>query len=92
MSNNPLLHGAHGERHLLLGNEAIVRGALEAGVHIVTCYPGTPSSEVPDTFHRIGGEGRYRLEYSVNEKVAMEVAAGAGLPGGLVVLTADDPG
>ena len=37
MSNNPLLHGAHGERHLLLGNEAIVRGALEAGVHIVTC-------------------------------------------------------
>ncbi|MDD4701386.1 MAG: indolepyruvate ferredoxin oxidoreductase subunit alpha [Desulfovibrio sp.] len=121
MSNNPLLHGAHGERHLLLGNEAIVRGALEAGVHMVTCYPGTPSSEVPDTFHRIGGEGRYRLEYSVNEKVAMEVAAGAalggamslvtmkhvglnvaadplftavytGLPGGLVILSADDPG
>ena len=121
MSNNPLLHGAQGERHLLLGNEAIVRGALEAGVHVVTCYPGTPSSEVPDTFHRIGGEGRYRLEYSVNEKVAMEVAAGAalggalslvtmkhvglnvaadplftavytGLPGGLVVLSADDPG
>ena len=121
MSNNPLLHGAQGERHLLLGNEAIVRGALEAGVHVVTCYPGTPSSEVPDTFNRIGGEGRYRLEYSVNEKVAMEVAAGAalggalslvtmkhvglnvaadplftavytGLPGGLVVLSADDPG
>ncbi len=121
MSNNPLLHGAQGERHLLLGNEAIVRGALEAGVHVVTCYPGTPSSEVPDTFHRIGGEGRYRLEYSVNEKVAMEVAAGAalggamslvtmkhvglnvaadplftavytGLPGGMVVLSADDPG
>ena len=121
MSNNPLLHGAQGERHLLLGNEAIVRGALEAGVHMVTCYPGTPSSEVPDTFNRIGGEGRYRLEYSVNEKVAMEVAAGAalggalslvtmkhvglnvaadplftavytGLPGGLVVLSADDPG
>ena len=52
MSNHPLLQGARGERHLLLGNEAIVRGALEAGVHMVSCYPGTPSSEVPDTFHR----------------------------------------
>lgn len=121
MSNDPLLRGARGERHLLLGNEAIVRGALEAGVHMVTCYPGTPSSEVPDTFLRLGGEGRYRLEYSINEKVALEVAAGAalagamclvsmkhvglnvaadplftsvytGLPGGLVLLTADDPG
>ena len=121
MSNDPLLRGARGERHLLLGNEAIVRGALEAGVHMVSCYPGTPSSEVADTFLRLGGEGRYRLEYSINEKVAMEVAAGGalggamslvamkhvglnvaadplftsvyiGLPGGLVVLTADDPG
>lgn len=121
MSENPLLNGARGERHLLLGNEAIVRGALEAGVHMVCCYPGTPSSEVPDTFRHIGGEGRYTLEYSVNEKVALEVAAGAalggalslvtmkhvglnvaadplftsvytGLPGGMVVLTADDPG
>lgn len=121
MSNDPLLRGARGERHLLLGNEAVVRGALEAGVHMVTCYPGTPSSEVPDTFLRLGGEGRYCLEYSINEKVALEVAAGAalggamclvsmkhvglnvaadplftsvytGLPGGLVLLTADDPG
>ena len=46
---DPLLRDAPGERHLFLGNEAIVRGALEAGVHLVTCYPGTPSSEVPDT-------------------------------------------
>ncbi|MBQ9452705.1 MAG: indolepyruvate ferredoxin oxidoreductase subunit alpha [Desulfovibrio sp.] len=121
MSDNPLLRGVRGERHLLLGNEAIVRGALEAGVHMISCYPGTPSSEVPDTFYRLGGDGRYRMEYSVNEKVAMEVAAGAalggamslvtmkhvglnvaadplftsvytGLPGGMVVLTADDPG
>ncbi len=121
MSNDPLLRGARGERHLLLGNEAIVRGALEAGVHMVSCYPGTPSSEVADTFLRLGGEGRYRLEYSINEKVALEVAAGGalggamslvsmkhvglnvaadplftsayiGLPGGLVGLSADDPG
>ena len=121
MSKHPLLHGARGERHVLLGNEAIVRGALEAGVNMVTCYPGTPSSEVPDTFYKLGGEGRYKIEYAVNEKVAFEVAAGAalggaqalvtmkhvglnvaadplftsvytGLPGGLVVLSADDPG
>ena len=54
MSKHPLLHGARGERHVLLGNEAIVRGALEAGVNMVTCYPGTPSSEVPDTFYKLG--------------------------------------
>ena len=75
--SHPLLADTPGERHLLLGNEAIVRGALEAGINVVTCYPGTPSSEVPDTFRRIGGDGRYRLEYSVNEKVALEVGAGA---------------
>ncbi|MDR3358070.1 MAG: indolepyruvate ferredoxin oxidoreductase subunit alpha [Desulfovibrio sp.] len=121
MSGTSLLDGAKGERRLLLGNEAIVRGALEAGVHVIACYPGTPSSEVPDTFYRMGGEGRYRMEYSVNEKVAFEIAAGAalagamslvtmkhvgvnvaadplftaaciGLPGGLVLLSADDPG
>lgn len=119
--SHSLLTAAQGERQLLLGNEAIVRGALEAGINMITCYPGTPSSEVPDTFRRLGGEGRYRLEYSVNEKVALEVAAGAaiggamalatmkhvgvnvaadplltlaytGAPGGLVLLSADDPG
>lgn len=118
--NHPLLE-PEGARHLLLGNEAIVRGALEAGVTFVTCYPGTPSSEVPDTFRRLLPSGRFRLEYSVNEKVAFEVAAGAALggamslvtmkhvgvnvaadpllttayagsPGGLVLLSADDPG
>ncbi len=117
---HPILAGKAGETHLLLGNEAIVRGALEAGINVVTCYPGTPSSEVPDTFHRLR-DGSYYMEYSVNEKVAMEVAAGAslggaltlvtmkhvgvnvaadplltmtytGLPGGLVLLSADDPG
>ncbi|MDR1776901.1 MAG: indolepyruvate ferredoxin oxidoreductase subunit alpha [Desulfovibrio sp.] len=118
--DHPLL-GLPGERRLLLGNEAIVRGALEAGVHLIACYPGTPSSEVPDAFYSMRGQGRFRMEYSVNEKVALEVAAGAalagamslatmkhvgvnvaadplltsayiGLPGGLVLLSADDPG
>ncbi len=118
---NPLLADTPGDTHLLLGNEAIVRGAIEAGVQVVTCYPGTPSSEVPDTFFRISPEGKYYFEYSVNEKVALEVAGGAtlsgaltlctmkhvgvnvaadplmtmcytGAPGGLVLLSADDPG
>lgn len=60
MSKHPLLHGARGERHVLLGNEAIVRGALEAGVNMVTCYPGTPSSEVPDTFYKLGARAATR--------------------------------
>ena len=47
------LLGQEGELHLLLGNEAVVRGALEAGINVVTCYPGTPSSEVPDTFREM---------------------------------------
>jgi len=86
--SNPLLEGRKGERHLLLGNEAIVRGALEAGVHVVTCYPGTPSSEVPDTFYKMGGNGkRYYMQYSVNEKVAMEVACGAALGGAMALVT-----
>ncbi len=118
--SHPLLGPDAGSRHLLLGNEAIVRGALEAGVNVVTCYPGTPSSEVPDMFRHMLPSDRYRLEYAVNEKVAVEVAAGAalagamslvtmkhvgvnvaadplftaayvGLPGGFVLLSADDP-
>lgn len=118
--NHPLL-GQAGEKQLLLGNEAIVRGALEAGINIVTCYPGTPSSEVPDTFYRLRACERFVMEYSPNEKVAMEVGLGAslggalalvtmkhvgvnvaadplmtatytGVPGGLVLLSADDPG
>jgi indolepyruvate ferredoxin oxidoreductase alpha subunit len=119
--SHPLLSKSPGEQHLLLGNEAIVRGAVEAGIGFVSCYPGTPSSEVPDTFFRISPDADYYFEYSVNEKVAMEVAGGAalsgvptmvtmkhvgvnvaadpfmtlayiGTPGGLIVLSADDPG
>ncbi|MDK2920811.1 MAG: indolepyruvate ferredoxin oxidoreductase, alpha subunit [Desulfonauticus sp.] len=117
-----LLKDEPGKKVLLLGNEAIVRGALEAGVSVVSCYPGTPSSEVPDTFYRLQREQEvnYYFEYSVNEKVAMEVAGGAalggvpslvtmkhvgvnvaadplftlayiGTPGGMVILSADDP-
>lgn len=78
---NPLLNPRAGRKHLLLGNLAIVRGALEAGVAFVTCYPGTPSSEVPDTFFELAPETDLYFEYSTNEKVAMEVAAGAAASG-----------
>lgn len=116
-----LITAPAGETQLLLGNEAIARGALEGGVRFVTCYPGTPSSEVPDTFFRLSQGAPYYFEYSVNEKVALEVAGGATLaglptlvtmkhvgvnvaadplmtlayvsaPGGLTLLSADDPG
>jgi len=76
-----LLADGPGTRHLLLGNEAIARGALEAGVGCVTCYPGTPSSEVPDTLFGLYKEAGFNFEYSVNEKVALEVGGGAAVGG-----------
>jgi len=80
-----LLTNAGGKAHLLLGNEAIVRGALEAGMAFATCYPGTPSSEVPDTLYRLKKQdpkaAKYHFEYSTNEKVALECAAGAAAAG-----------
>ena len=118
---NIILNAPEGSTHLLLGNQAIVRGAIEGGVGFVSCYPGTPSSEVPDTFFDLSKEGNFYFEYSINEKVALEVGGGAalggvptlvtmkhvgvnvaadplmslayiGTPGGLVILSADDPG
>jgi len=76
-----LLSGQAGERHLLLGNEAIARGALEAGVALAASYPGTPSSEIGDRLYEISRETDLIFEYSVNEKVALEVAAGAAAAG-----------
>ncbi|MDH7517974.1 MAG: indolepyruvate ferredoxin oxidoreductase subunit alpha [Candidatus Thermoplasmatota archaeon] len=77
-----------GKKILLLGNEAITRGALEAGVDVATTYPGTPSSEIADTFSHItkyftkkGDKPPFYFEYSTNEKVALEVAAAASFSG-----------
>lgn len=78
---NPILIPEAGQKHLLLGNLAIARGAIEAGVAFVTCYPGTPSSEIPDIFFQIEPETDIYFEYSTNEKVALEVAAGAAASG-----------
>ena len=70
-----------GKTVVLLGNEAIVRGALEAGVGFVASYPGTPSSEVPITFSRVANKVGFYFEYSSNEKVAFDAAAGAAWSG-----------
>jgi indolepyruvate ferredoxin oxidoreductase, alpha subunit len=69
----------HSSRKFLLGNEAIAHGLLEAGISVVSGYPGTPSSEIIPFLAR--NVERYdkppHVEWSVNEKVALEVAAGA---------------
>ncbi len=66
---------------LLMGNEAIARGALEAGVQVVAAYPGTPSSEVVETLSKVAQSRGLYVEWSVNEKVALEVAAAASFAG-----------
>lgn len=104
----------------VMGNGAIALGALAAGVNLVAGYPGTPSSEILETISKYRHDGVY-IEWSVNEKAAMEVAAAAaysgaramvtmkqvglnvaadplmslayvGVKGGMVIVSADDPG
>ncbi|MEO0071438.1 MAG: indolepyruvate ferredoxin oxidoreductase subunit alpha [candidate division WOR-3 bacterium] len=105
-------------QQLLSGNEAVARGAWEAGCQFAAAYPGTPSTEILES---LATYPEVYCEWSVNEKVALEVALGAalagvrslaamkhvglnvaadplfssayiGVRGGLVVVTADDPG
>ena len=66
---------------LLLGNEAIARGALEAGIAIGTTYPGTPASEIGDALARVAKDAGIYFEYSTNEMVAAEFAMGAAASG-----------
>ncbi len=68
-------------KKLLLGNEAIAWGAVEAGVQVACAYPGTPSSEVLGTLAGLAGRYGFYAEWSVNEKAALEVAAGAAICG-----------
>jgi indolepyruvate ferredoxin oxidoreductase alpha subunit len=104
----------------MLGNEAIARGAIEAGVQVVAAYPGTPSSEITETLVNNSKNTGMYAEWSVNEKVALEVAMAGAISGlrslsimkhvgvnvahdaltsasymglgGLVLISADDPG
>ncbi len=69
------------KKQILLGNEAIVQGALEAGVDFVSTYPGTPASEIGNTFSKIAKEKGIYFEFSTNEKVALEAAIGASFSG-----------
>jgi indolepyruvate ferredoxin oxidoreductase alpha subunit len=104
----------------LMGNEAIAWGAIHAGVNLVCGYPGTPSTEILETVSK-NNDGSIYVEWSVNEKAALEVAAGGsfagartlvtmkqvglnvasdplmslayvGIKGGMVIVSADDPG
>ncbi len=108
------------KQEYLMGNGAIALGALSAGVGLIAGYPGTPSSEIIETAAK-WNDGSVHIEWSVNEKAALEVAAAAsysgmrslvtmkqvglnvasdplmslayvGVEGGLVVVSADDPG
>jgi indolepyruvate ferredoxin oxidoreductase alpha subunit len=65
-------------REFLSGNEAVARGAWEAGVELAAAYPGTPSTEILETLAKLPG---VYAEWSTNEKVALEVALGASMTG-----------
>jgi indolepyruvate ferredoxin oxidoreductase, alpha subunit len=73
-------------KKLLMGNEAIAFGAISAGVKVVCGYPGTPSTEVLETVAKNNDGGIY-VEWSVNEKAAMELGAGASYSGARVMVT-----
>lgn len=65
----------------LFCNEAIVRAALESDVKVVAFYPGSPVSEILDTFYRISDDFDIKMEVATNEKVALEIVAGASMAG-----------
>ena len=70
----------------LMGNEAAALGAVHAGVNLAAGYPGTPSTEILETVAK-HNDGSIHVEWSVNEKAAMEVAAGAAYSGARVLVT-----
>ncbi len=74
-----------GKVELLSGNEAIARGAYEAGVTVATGYPGTPSTEILEAVS--GFKPEVYSEWAPNEKVALEVAVGASLSGARSIVT-----
>ena len=67
------------KKKIMLGNEAIARGAYEAGVKVSSAYPGTPSTEISEAIVKYKDE--LYCEWASNEKVAMEVAIGASISG-----------
>ena len=72
MSKLSVTSDAPGEHIFMLGNEAIARGAIEAGVQLAAAYPGTPSSEIVETLAAVAGDTGMYVEWSTNEKVAFD--------------------
>ena len=81
-----------GKRVLMMGNEAIARGAIEAGIKVATAYPGTPSTEIVDTLARVAKNLNIHVEWAVNEKVALEIALGAAFSGVRALVAMKAPG
>ncbi|MCS7135806.1 MAG: thiamine pyrophosphate-dependent enzyme [Nitrososphaerota archaeon] len=81
MLKDSLLSNEKGKRVILSGNEAIVRGAIEAGVRFATSYPGNPCTEILDTLLLVSKELGIYAEWSINEMVAVEAASAAAIAG-----------
>ncbi|MBR3532840.1 MAG: indolepyruvate ferredoxin oxidoreductase subunit alpha [Clostridiales bacterium] len=73
-------------KEFVMGNEAIGKACMAAGVQVVAGYPGTPSTEVLETIAK-ENDGSIYVEWSVNEKAALEVAAGASYSGARTLVT-----
>src|SRR5574344_1647928 len=71
----------------VMGNEAIGLAAIHAGVNVVAGYPGTPSTEILETIAKNNANRSIYVEWSINEKAAMEVAAGASYAGARTLVT-----
>ena len=74
-------------KQMIMGNQAIALGALKAGVKLVAGYPGTPSSEIIEFISKYKDKTKTYVEWSVNEKAAVEVAAGASYAGARTLVT-----
>ena len=74
-------------KRLLMGNEAIGLGAIRAGVDLVAGYPGTPSTEILETVAKYNQDKKIHVQWSVNEKAALEVAAGGAYAGARTLVT-----
>jgi len=75
------------ENQMIMGNQAIALGALKAGVNLVAGYPGTPSSEIIEFIAKYNKKTGTYVEWSINEKAAAEVAAGASYAGSRTLVT-----
>ena len=74
-------------KQMIMGNQAIALGALKAGVNLVAGYPGTPSSEIIEFISKYKDKTGTYVEWSINEKAAVEVAAGASYAGSRSLVT-----